>query len=480
MQKLTVQLDQFLATKNSGLYLVVNSRPGIDSWRFSHETVMRLRAEQKSVKFLDLSFLDPSVSLVFVIRKFIRNFIKSKNYENSICKDLLLRHIEVLKLKSIQKFLYFFDYSGALTVFSATPMISKENEVAVRSWLAITSGSTHYSWRYKTRANLFKAQRSVNWTNKYFQKHISTQPLDGIFTFNGRFPVDSTLLIRAKESGIPTIVFDGGSLAGDNRNRIQYFTSSPHNPIETRIKIREYWEAGEFSNRERVADEYLKAISEGRRNLGSTFEWNNNVLKESVNSNKSVVFFASSDWEQGAIMKWLPSSGFKNQFEVVDALSEICTDLDLDLLLKLHPIRKNFNGKQSIKAEEAAWHKYSSHDRIQIISQDLGARASDLISNSLINVGFRTSVTAQSIYARKYTAICGQVPWVKDDSTYVYAPDKQRLKSLIEGALKDSPIPTDTLTLHQWAYYQAVCGSPMKFSEIVAGQFRLLSGALHP
>jgi hypothetical protein len=455
---------------------VVNSRPGIDSWRFSHETVMRLQANQKSVKFLDLSSLDPSVSIVFLIRKFFRNFFNSKNYEKSILEDLILKQIEILKLKPIQKLLYFFDYSGVPTIFSAAPTISKENEVAVRSWLAITSGSTHYSWKCKTRANLFRAQRSVNWSKKYFDTYISKQQLDGIFTFNGRFPVDSTLLTRANESGIPSIVFDGGSLAGDNRNRIQYFASSPHNPIETRVKILEYWEAGQAPDRARVADEYLKAISEGKRNLGTSFEWNENPAKESVNCNKSVVFFASSDWEQGAIMKWLPVSGFKNQFEVVDALSEICTDLDLNLLLKLHPIRKNFNGKQSIKAEEAAWSKYSSHNRIQIVSQDLGARASDLISNSLINVGFRTSVTAQSIYAGKYTAVCGQVPWVKDDSTYLYAPDKQRLKSLIEGALSYAQIPIDLLTLHQWAYYQAVCGSPMRFSEIVAGQFRVLSG----
>jgi hypothetical protein len=474
-QTIGIYLDELLLAGSGGSYLVVNTRANVDSWRFSHETAMRLYTERASVKFLDLSFLDPSTSLNFIIRKLVRNYFKTKSYERTILAQIKAVGIVICPVSIFDKIKYYLDIAGASRALKFKPVISKESEVAIKSWLAVSSGSTHYKWNIKSRTNLFRANRSVNWTNKLLDTYAYDISCDGIFTFNGRFPVDSTLIARAKKTFTQTILFDGGSLANDNRNRIQYFNTSPHNPTETQIKIREYWESANERNREVVAKSYLNAISEGKRNLGSNFEWNPNPIKSNINTTNSVVFFASSDWEQGAIMKWLPSAGFRNQFEVVDALVEICRDLEIDLIIKLHPIRKNFQGNKSVKSEESVWKKYFNLSRVQIISEDMRVHSADLIASSLINVGFRTSVTAQSIYAGRDTAICAQVPWVKKDSNYIYTPDKLSLTTAIERALGGLHSPRDLSPLIQWAYYHAVCGSDMKFSEIRSGRFRILN-----
>lgn len=472
-QTIGIQLDKLVLLGSGGDYLVVNTRPNIDSWRFSHETAMRLISEGASVKFLDLSFLDPSTSPNFLFRKLVRNYFKAKNYERTILGQIKVVGIEICTIRALDKIKYYFDITGATNQFRIRPVINKENEIAIKSWLAVSSGSTHYKWNARARANLFRANRSIKWTNKLLDSYFYDSSLNGIFTFNGRFPVDSTLLVRAKKTGTQAILFDGGSLANNNRNRIQYFNTSPHNPVETQSKIREYWDSTNEKTREIVAKSYLNAICKGQRNLGTNFEWNPNPIKNVINASNSVVFFASSDWEQGAILKWLPLTGFRNQFEVADALVEICSDLDINLIIKLHPIRKNFKGKRSIKSEEGAWKKYHNLNRVQIISEDMRVHPSDLIANSLLNVGFRTSVTAQSIYVGRNTAVCAQVPWVKVDSNYVYTPDKLSLTTAIERSVDSLHTPRDLLPLFQWAHYQAVCGSEIKFSEIRNGRLRI-------
>lgn len=470
-----IQLDELLLVGSGGDYLVVNTRPNIDSWRFSHETAMRLITEGASVKFLDLSFLDPSTSTNFLFRKLVRNYFKTKNYERAILAQIKGAGIEICTISILDKIKYYFDITAAINQLKLRPVINKENEIAIKSWLAVSSGSTHYKWNARARANLFRANRSIKWTNKLLDSYFYDSSLDGIFTFNGRFPVDSTLLLRAKKTGIQTILFDGGSLANNNRNRIQYFNTSPHNPAEIQSKIQEYWDSTNEKTREIIAKNYLNAICKGQRNLGTDFEWNPNSVKSIINTSKSVVFFASSDWEQGAILKWLPSAGFRNQFEVADALVEICSNYDINLIIKLHPIRKNFKGRRSIKSEEGAWKKFHNLNRVQIISEDMRVHPSDLIANSLLNVGFRTSVTAQSIYVGRNTAVCAQVPWVKIDSNFVYTPDKLSLTTAIERSLDGLHAPKDLLPLIQWAYYQAICGSEMKFSEIRTGPLRILN-----
>ena len=471
---LSTYLDDLYVIKNDGKYLVVNSRAGIDSWRFSYETVMRLYAKNQNVIFIDLSFLDPSSSILFNVRKIVRSKLKSKNYEKSIYQRIKDRNIKVIQIRNFYKVLYFFDFSEVLNSFRTDSFFSDLHETAIRSWLAVSLGSTHYSWNAKSKYQLFRVKRSIKWSRKILDRYVSRISINGVLTFNGRFPVDSTLLTWVKDDAVQTILYDGGSLSGDNRNRIQFFETSPHNLAEIRIKIEEYWKAGEIVEREKIAVDYLNAISDGRRSLNSTFKWNTNIQREIVDAKESVVFFASSDWEQGAISKWLPTSGFKSQFEAADALIEICRELGLDLIIKLHPIRKNFKGKKSIKAEESAWSKYSCMSRVRILFQAQGVNPTELLAKSIINVGFRTSLTAQSLYSGKNTAVCAQVPWIKCESNSIYTPDKLSLKLRIEKALNQPGETIDKLPLFKWAYYQAVCGSQINFSEINKSQLILV------
>jgi hypothetical protein len=203
------------------------------------------------------------------------------------------------------------------------------------------------------------------------------------------------------------------------------------------------------------------------------FEINRKIHTYSLEKNMSVIFFASSDWEQGAINRWRPKSGYTNQFDFFADVSKICKEFKLALLLKPHPIKKNVKKKNADNNEYNEWQKFCDQNNLNatIIDGRSGLKTKDLLKWNSIVAGFGTSVLAQSIYLGKPTLVACKEVWITDDNFECYVANENELRSkLLKEINNKSSIATNRRLINSvlpWAYYRSVCGVDMRYTQFI-------------
>ena len=457
--------------------LVVNSRNDIHCWRFSFEAFCTARDQGLDVSFIDLSHLDPSWTIFMHAKYALRKILRVPHYSSDISKIIKDSSNTLLKTtrfnsQSISNF-----FISLNDVYLRTmPRIEEEMNVATHSWVSSQVGNTKYEWNARSKFQCFRAIQSQRNTRAVISRLLSKNSFETILTFNGRFPVDSTVVKVCKEYFIKYYLFDGGSLSGNNFNRIQYFSQSPHSINELKEKIDSYWENSQDETRLSIAKSSLDAIVLGKRALGSDFNWNTSTEKANSNYDwsKTIVFFASSDWELGAINEWLPKNGFTSQFLAAEALHKVCRQRGLDLVIKLHPIRKNYRGRRSEKSEALAWKNFRDREGVHIVGHEVPVNPIFLASRALMSAGFRTSVTAQTMYLGFPTVIMGDVPWRDDQKNFNFATNELQLDGFIEKHVAGNLPRVELNPIFKWAYYHAVCGKKMLYSKFTPGSKRLI------
>jgi hypothetical protein len=456
--------------------LVINSRNDIHCYRFSFETLLSLKKLGKDVTFADFSHLDPASSFMSNIKLLIRNISNTPYYSTQIGKAT--KRLGICRIKTTRnlKFetLVFFK-SLRIAFLSITPKMEGKAQVAAHSWISTKVGNTNYKWDIFSRYHAFKAIKSRLSTHIEIDKILKNKEFNTVFTFNGRFPVDSAILNYCQEKNIQYYLYDGGSLSSNNYNRIQYFSKSPHSSAEIVQKIDSYWNSAQANTRIEIAHDCLEALLDGKRALASNFIWGDRVneFNYSLDWGKTVVFYASSDWEQGAINEWLQKEGFTNQFQVVEALIAICSEKSLNLIIKLHPIRKNYKGNRSNDAEAAAWKQFQHLQFVYLLGADHSVDPISLAKKAAVNVGYRTSLTAQTMYLSLPTIITGNVSWRDDKVNSNSATNRGELRELIDALMIEAQPKFDLEPILKWAHYQAVCGSEMVYSRFTPGKIDL-------
>ena len=457
-------------------YLVIDSKYGTHPWRFSIETFLNLSKNKIDVYYLSLITIDPSVffgkSKLFLRRILYQNerhnYIKSVIDKNRIISTKFL----LPKTKNLLNCFKVF--------FSVNP--NKRLQIAIESWLSTKYGSTRYKKTWLTRL------QSMRIASRYFRtidllKYIySIDKFDVLITFNGRFPVDSAIVDYCNDNGIQNILFDGGSIAHDNFNKIQYFETSPHNEEEIRKKIDRYWEIGS-ENKVIEAQTAITSLINGERFVGNSFNWENLKYKNDLNNSKfsnlnlakTVTFFASSDWEQGAINAWSPRIGFLNQFDMLISLAEVCHDFDFKLLIKPHPIKKNFK-RDSNSKEFNSWKKFCESNGIsaKIISQFDNLSTRILLTESAFIAGYGTSVLAQALYIGRPTIIGRKEPWINESNVRSLVKNEEQIRLIFrevgQSILKYEQNLTIRNSVLPWAYYRNVCGVDMLETSFLNGK----------
>jgi hypothetical protein len=471
-----MEKDLLATAKVGSRVLVVNSRNDIHCFRFSFETVLSLKKLGIDVTFVDFSNLDPSRSLLSDMKLLVRNLINAPYYSRQIGEAI--KRLDIRRIKTTRRVKFetlFFFKSFRIAYLSITPEMEDKAQVAVHSWISTKVGNTNYKWGVFSRYHAFKAIKSRFSTINEIDKILKDMEYDTVFTFNGRFPVDSAILYYCQEKNIQYYLFDGGSLSGNNYNRIQYFSKSPHSSAEIAQKIDSYWESAQVNTRIQIAHDCIEDLLAGKRALGSNFIWRNqiNEFEYSLDWGKTVVFYASSDWEQGAINEWLQKEGFTNQFQVVESLIAICSEKNLNLIVKLHPIRKNYKGNRSNEAEAAAWKQFQHLDFVYLLGADHSVDPISLAKKAAINIGYRTSLTAQTMYLSLPTIITGNVSWRDDKVNSNFATNSRELGESIDVLLMGVQPNFDLQPILKWAHYQAVCGTEMVYSRFTPGKIYL-------
>lgn len=457
-------------------YLVIDSKYGLHPWRFSIETFLKLYNNNYKVYYLSLITFDPSLFLG-KMRIFFRR-AKYKNERHSFAKKLIDKDRNIaLKFWNFEIF-QILDYFKLISNLGSNPRL----KIGIDSWLAIKYGDTQYRKTLMTVFQSLRVGRSYLKTIKFLDLIELKDNYDVVLTFNGRFPIDSAVSDYCINNKIKIILFDGGSISDDNYNRIQYFQTSPHDNNEIIKKIDHYWNFGS-SDKFLEAKKSINSMIEGERFVANSFNWENQI--ETIDSivdfniadlNKSLIFFASSDWEQGAISYWKPNYGFTNQFDMLLSLSKICHQLSIKIMVKPHPIRKNVSKKSDLN-EYNLWVNFCQNNKIdaKVIPNNIGLKTKLLLDEGAIIAGFGTSVLAQSIYLGKPTIVgSSKLPWCNEQNNSCLANTDEKILLVLDGLTQQNLSVEQKLSLKEsvlpWAYYRTICGVEMSETNFTKGK----------
>ncbi len=441
-------------------YLVVDPKYGLHSWRFSLNTTLSLQSFGADVTYCSLRHLDPEKFFLRFRISMRSLWIKKERHKfgNVVLKEHKVKRIRLHSRPSLR------NHKDALNILlGRRNKINSSLELALNSFFAVRFGSTKFKDTFWIRLLAVRVASKYHRVYFAFEKNQIHENFDHIFTFNGRFPIDSAISQFCKDHNLNRNFFDGGSISQDNYNRVQFFETSPHNPVEIKQKVSSYWLRGDNSKID-VGIRSINSLMAGNRSLGSSFNWESEVdpvkttLKD-FSFHGSIVFFASSDWEQAAINEWRVDKGFSDQFKMLEALNLAAQKFDLQILIKPHPIRKNFKRNSNVN-EHMLWENFCNSHEIsaRILSEKDNVQTQDLLRASKIVAGFGTSVLAQAIYCGIPTIVGTRESWINDRNEVCLTETAEAVAIRLGRILNLSDSTPNPESVLPWAYYQAING----------------------
>ena len=211
----------------------------------------------------------------------------------------------------------------------------------------------HSEVRFRT----FYKHFSVNQRVEYFIKNNLVSIVkseDEIVLYNGREPLEATLIFFAKLSGLSVKILERGS----SNSRYQLFPKSPHFHPDWWKLITEYNEANPTESANQATDAYIKNRLSG---YDTYFEedWSKKKLPtldgskpDKLDQKNYVLFYTSSTTEYSTVPEYNCDLGYKTQFQVVIDLISICHSMSLPIVIRRHP---NSLGVDGVDREEVLW-----------------------------------------------------------------------------------------------------------------------------
>ena len=211
----------------------------------------------------------------------------------------------------------------------------------------------HSEVRFRT----FYKHFSVNQRVEYFIKNNLVSIVkseDEIVLYNGREPLEASLIFFAKQSGLSVKILERGS----SNSRYQLFPTSPHFHPDWWKLITEYNEANPTESAKQATDAYIKNRLSG---YDTYFEedWSKKKLStldgskpDKLDQKNYVLFYTSSTTEYSPVPEYNCDLGYKTQFQVVIDLISICHSMSLPIVIRRHP---NSLGVDGVDREEGLW-----------------------------------------------------------------------------------------------------------------------------
>jgi hypothetical protein len=445
--------------------LVIDSSYGLHPWRFALNISISARKRQKEV--LLTSIWRHQVGLIYGNFLALLRRLKYQNERYSITAEIM----EDFGIKSV----YIPRMPIMKVVLLHLSKILHELRRVLRSPGEIRVGIDSYLSHKRPKLRFTRSVLTPLWYLRAIHLYLkglsialllqnSTQP-SLVFVFNSRFPLEAGIFSVFSSAEVTKVLqFDGGSLSEGNFNRVQFFQVSPHSHLEIGRKIDSYWSNGS-PEKKALAIEQMTALVSGKRAFGSEFSWlsidDHRRETLGVSERNYALFFGSSDWESAAFRFNNLNNGFSTQFDACSSLASCLDKRNIDLFVKPHPMRKNVS-QLGAMLERQKWEKLRhQHRNLFLLPSNLTAReTNNLMRSSILVAGYRTSMTAQSIFCQIPTLFLYKSAWVnkENDENLAVSVDeiehwlnKFSLNQVRVGQdLKDSILP--------WAFYSRVAG----------------------
>ncbi len=254
----------------------------------------------------------------------------------------------------------------------------------------------------------------------------NTNP-DEVYLFNGRFCNHRAVMRAAVESNIKLFIHERGA------TKLQYdlTTYMSHDQNKAKDRILEIWDGvNKDVAARKIGSDFFEDRRLGKEQQGKSYtdKHQKGLLPTFDKSKKIITFFSSSDYEfeaVGDIFKW---EGWKNQFDAVLDLIDICKKkLDCQLIIRLHP-----NLADVSFDDRECWMSLKNNPDIIFISYDTPVDSYALIENSDLIVNAGSTIGVEAVYWGKPSLTLGPAFYSSMGATYG-AKSYKELQTIIDN-----------------------------------------------
>jgi hypothetical protein len=228
-----------------------------------------------------------------------------------------------------------------------------------------------------------------------------------IVVINDRILNSAAAIYAAYSKGVDTKIIYWGS---SPEKYIEY-SKSLFSSNEWWENINDNWEKKNYteSDKHDFAKKFVKIYS----NLtDDSMKFQNHVIKGNGYRKKSdrrlVVFYSASEWEHSAVNHTQSKThAFADQYHAFRELAEILIEQDWEVVLKLHPLKKDNMGR----SKQNEWEIISDLERITILQKETTIDTYKLMEQSDLNIVWESSVGLECIARGLPLLVVGKPYW---------------------------------------------------------------------
>jgi hypothetical protein len=282
-----------------------------------------------------------------------------------------------------------------------------------------------------------------------------------VVTVNGRFNIDSSVVLFCKINRIKYTVLESG-LSG--WNKYLEFESSIQSISELRMLMNNTWQRDVLAGK---VDGKALATEHMNNRLNSRWRWSAsstaNVLDKSAVGNYGV-FFPSSNWEFGIFDHELSEQSQQvSQAEAFQWFTEYCNKNGLKPIVRVHPHPESL---AIADLENQIWEDRIEKHKGVLVKSNGDINSHKLAENATINVVHQSSIGAELLWSGRPTVITGVTLYSELVPEFVVKTNLE-----FESRLQASCILKDPERLLPWAYFMEFGGNDFTHFKVLDDNF---------
>ena len=293
---------------------------------------------------------------------------------------------------------------------------------------------------------------------QYLQDATTEIKPDLVVSINDRILGSALSLAIAEQNGIRHAVVYWGSQI----NSIELYENSLYDSDEWQAKVQQYWL--DFPPTESDLAEIrhtIDTLASGPSKDSQKFTSGQKMGYVPELNNKTIVFYAQSEYEHSAYFIPNVSNRFTNQYAAFSCLQEVAKRYGYRLILKYHPYPKGVKTKKRNNGEHLDWKNVRIDDDVIQLDENSEVDTYELIMKSALNVVWSSTVGLESLSRCRPTLVLGNTPWL-NMKWGIHGWNREA----IDDFLAKSFPSLDKEILLQWYWYLQSFGSPTKYAHL--------------
>jgi hypothetical protein len=397
----------------------------------------------RDYEILDLSFIGE-----FGLRKILRAITGGTKLRKMIIKNLKNDDIKIYRLK--YKFIHRLGNQKKLLKASNSSIV--DTDIAAEAFNTIVEKAQTLKVDIKSNLKIISSEIYARDEMKIALSKLNPRNYSQIFTVNGRFTKNATVVTWAKKNKIKLNLIEFGS----SKTKFEVFGDTPVSISTFEEKVSSFWENSDPKSRETLAHNFLNELIQKKG--ASDLNWRKFMKSGEVpyiGNKKICTYYTSTEAEYVGVGDPIPDGNFKNQVEAFRALVNILDQREWHIYLRMHPNNPDTNSQG---AEAFLWEEFKSNDHITIVKSDSSIDSLALGEKSNLIATYGSTIAMELVSRGIQNVITlGPALW-NNLLPQHFLPNTSQLKNYI---LSNTPT-IKVSQIYPWAYFINNFGTEFK------------------